>query len=228
MCTITYIPTSDGFIATQNRDESPLRSEALFPLTREVNHQKIWFPKDPDGLGSWFVSSKTMTVGIMNGAYHPDKKEGDYRHSRGLIPIHFFDYKGPKEFTQLYPFKGLEAFTMVIMANTGVHVVDWDEEKLHFSEYSRAPLIFQSKPLYPSPQNQMRQKLFEDFIQTKPDTEIIDFHKLKFKTQPEMDICIDRQVVKTVSISQRTLSHQSNTLLYAPTKTLFVPKTIEF
>ena len=37
MCTITYIPTESGYIVTQNRDESPLREKAVFPVKETIN-----------------------------------------------------------------------------------------------------------------------------------------------------------------------------------------------
>lgn len=215
MCTITYIPYNSGFIVTQNRDESPLREEALFPIFNQIQNKALIYPQDPEGKGSWFVSSQEgITVGIMNAAFHPDKKEGDYRHSRGLVPLHYFDFKTPINFKNNYDFQDLEAFTLVVFTSKEVNEFNWTEKELILTTYKPQPLIFQSIPLYPSPQKEMRENWFKQFIKKHKSDSILDFHLQSQSNHPENNILMDREKVKTVSVIQRIYTTNQNELSY--------------
>ncbi len=112
MCTITYIPKDNGYIVTQNRDESPLREKAIFPVKAIANDIPIVYPKDPEGSGSWFVTAKNgITLCIMNAVYHPDKTSADFKHSRGLVPLHYLDYSSSEDFVNAYEFEGIQGFS---------------------------------------------------------------------------------------------------------------------
>ena len=228
MCTITYIPTKQGYLFTQNRDESPLRKKAVFPVSETIKNTSLLYPKDPEGSGSWFVSSKEgTTVGIMNGAYHPDKKDGDYRHSRGLVPLHFFDFENTSHFLKNYQFNGLEAFTLVIANNKGVDVIDWTESDCIHEKHEKLPLIFQSKPLYPSPLKEERQVLFNNFTQDS-NRNILDFHIQPQSHDTETDILMDRKMVKTVSVIHRDFQENNGFLSYAPVSKKIIFEKVQF
>ena len=57
MCTVTYLPLSDGCLITSNRDEALARDRAEFPTAHDYKGQALLFPKDPRGQGSWIASN---------------------------------------------------------------------------------------------------------------------------------------------------------------------------
>ena len=216
MCTITYLPTSEGYVITQNRDESPLREPALFPRQKNTERQKLLFPKDPEGSGSWFVSEKSGTTAcIMNGVYHSDKTSADFKHSRGLVPFHFFEYKSVETFLNNYAFEGIQGFTLIVVSADSVHKIHWNEVSIDHQSYAPQPLIFQSNPLYNPEQKAMRRSWFLDWIKNNPEDSILDFHKHQRQDNPTESILMDRQIVKTVSIIQRHFSPTSGLIKYA-------------
>ena len=66
MCTVTFIPTSSGFVITSNRDESVARKRALAPIEYEINGCKITFPKDPQAGGTWIAKSDSKVIVLLN------------------------------------------------------------------------------------------------------------------------------------------------------------------
>ena len=215
MCTITYLPYKNGYIVTQNRDESPLRADAVFPVEETVGSQKILYPKDPEGSGSWFVSAKNgLTLCVMNGAYHPHKKDGQYAHSRGLIPLHYLAFADAEDFAKNYAYQKLEAFTLLVCSPLGVDEFIWDETDMNHFRHPAKALIFQSAPLYNAEQKAFRKTLFNYFLAQNSTEEILDFHTKTQIADPALNILMDRNVVKTVSTIQRLIFEKTNEVRY--------------
>jgi uncharacterized protein with NRDE domain len=221
MCTITYLPTPNGYITTQNRDESPLRERAVFPVRQSTSNSEIVFPKDPEGQGSWFVANKNgETLCIMNSVFHFDKTSADFKHSRGLVPFHYLQFNSVDQFKNNYEFDGIQGFTLVICAQTVIHEIEWDEKKVVHNKFEPKPLIFQSNPLYNPNQKKKRAQWFEYWLRDNPTDEILNFHTLQFEENKAESILMDREVVKTVSVVSREFSSKSDDLLYVETENL--------
>lgn len=219
MCTITYLPHDGGYILTQNRDESPLRAEAVFPVSEQIGSNAIIYPKDPEGSGSWFVSTHNgTTLCVLNGAYHPDKKPGAYKHSRGLIPLHYLDFTDVKAFVDAYHYHELEAFTLLVCTATGVTELCWNEETMQVKNHPPHHLIFQSAPLYNSEQQLFRQQLFTQFLKNNDAASILNFHTKPQTDDPALDIRMFRQQVKSVSTIQRVYGASGNHVSYMALK----------
>ena len=215
MCTITYIPLKDGYILTQNRDESPQRADAVFPVESTVNGTRVIYPQDPEGQGSWFVSTQDgVTLCIMNGIYHANKKPGQFRHSRGLVPLHFLEHEGTFDFLDRYRFDGLEGFKLLACSLKGVDEIKWDERQVTHNRYAPASLIFQSDPLYNAEQKAFRSGLFESFLENNPPDQILDFHTQSQTNDPSIDILMDRGRVGSVSTIQRKFHGTTNAVSY--------------
>lgn len=221
MCTITYIPTESGYIVTQNRDESPLREKAIFPVKAIVNKIPIIYPKDPEGSGSWFVTAQNgITLCVMNAVYHPDKTSADFKHSRGLVPLHYLDYSSSEDFVNAYKFEGIQGFTLIVCSREKVDEIHWDENKVTHTTYKPGPLIFQSNPLYNSIQKAKRRAWFEQWLNTNDSSNIIEFHQSQQQNNLAESILMDRQIVRSVSITQRIFSSITNQIQYAEVESL--------
>ncbi len=204
MCTITFLPYKNGYILTQNRDESPLRADAVFPVEEEIKNQKVIYPQDPEGSGSWFVSTEAgLTLCVMNGAYHPHKRAGQYAHSRGLVPLHFLAFADADDFMNNYAYQKLEAFTLLVCSPTGVEEFIWDETDMNRKTHRAKPLIFQSDPLYNAEQKAFRKSLFTQFMVENDAITILDFHTQPQTPDNAVNILMDRERVKSVSTIQR-------------------------
>ena len=88
MCTISWLPTDDGYEVRMNRDERRSRSPAEPPAVFDAGDGRAIAPRDPDGGGTWLgVNDRGLTVALANvypkepPPTHPDGR------SRGLLVL---------------------------------------------------------------------------------------------------------------------------------------------
>jgi len=66
MCTLTFAPTEDGYLAGMNRDESVTRPRSLPPVLRHENGLRILHPHEPSG-GTWIAcNSHGSVLALLN------------------------------------------------------------------------------------------------------------------------------------------------------------------
>jgi hypothetical protein len=150
----------------------------------------------------------------MNGAYHPNKKPGDYKHSRGLVPFHFLDFQDTKSFLADYHYRELEAFTLLVCATQGVEELIWNEREMEVRSHPAEQLIFQSAPLYNTEQQGFRKSLFNQFMAQNQATDILQFHTQPQTADPTLDILMKRPRVQSVSTVQRSFFKDENKVSY--------------
>jgi hypothetical protein len=210
MCTLTYIPNAQGAIITQNRDESPLRTPAVFPIFES----ELCFPKDPDGGGTWMGMRRDgIVVSLLNGAFIPHQRKPSYKKSRGLLTLQALRSPQPNSFLNKEALLGLEAFTMVIFQKDVIVEFRWDENELFQCKWPTSqPLIWQSAPLYDAAMQKVRELWFRQFLLSNlsPSAdEVLQWATNRSIETPHKSICMKRDEVETVSISQ-ILKHPDN------------------
>ena len=221
MCTVTYLPIGKTeFYLTSNRDEGTSRAIAIPPKKYKVGNVSVFYPKDPQGNGTWIaVSEKNYTVCLLNGAFKKHIHQPPYRMSRGLVVLDFFKYNDAVEFNKKYDFKGIEPFTMLIICTTDelcFYELRWDGERTYLSHIDEdKPHIWSSATLYSQEVIAQRKSWFIDFLNNNPTftkEDIIHFHKFGGTGNITNDILMNRDnIVRTVSIS---MVHRSNKDLY--------------
>lgn len=210
MCTVTYLPqSSNSFILTSNRDEDVLRQIAL-PIDKyKINGKEVYFPKDLNAGGTWIAfGSNGFTLCLFNGAFNPHKPKGNYRKSRGLVLLDFFNFENQYDFIAQYDFTNVEPFSLVFVRHQnnklGLCELKWDGEKTyHLNHDSSLPQIWSSVTLYSSEVIKQREEWFNDWIKkneifTKEN--ILMFHHFGGTGDKENDIVMRRSNKKTVSI----------------------------
>lgn len=209
MCTLTYLPTANGYTVTQNRDESPHRGSPIFPNRKD----NVLFPKDPDGEGTWMATNGETVICVLNGGFVPHERKLPYKHSRGLLPLMLFAKK-ELELT-LSEAQGLEPFSVFIFSKSAVLRYTWDASKLIRQEFSpNDNHIFQSAPLYSADVQDLREMWFDDWLQEHPSSsslEILHFHQHAGDGDGETNICMYRPGVQTTAISQVEISGKNAT-----------------
>jgi len=208
MCTLTYIPFEDGFIFTHNRDEDRAR-----PTSSEIHQSKldaalIVHPKDLRAQGTWMASAQGgRTICLLNGGKHPYLRKPPYRHSRGLVTIDYFSFKGVEEFFSNYNFSDLEPFTLIIREPQGLFKITHD-----LTGNSLQPLnkdrkgIWSSTTLYTEEVRKKREAWFEKWLSQDPaltPEAIRKFHLSAGDGDQENDLVMSRWgIVETQSITQ--------------------------
>ena len=137
MCTVTFLPLgSSSFILTHNRDEHHTRSIALLPERKMIGDIELIYPKDEQGGGTWFATSKNYTLCLLNGGFEKHIPSPPYKHSRGLVILDFFLFNNVHQFKDEYLFTGIEPFTLIIIEHSTkqIHQIVKDEDQIHYSK----------------------------------------------------------------------------------------------
>ncbi|GAB4044702.1 NRDE family protein [Spirosoma litoris] len=202
MCTATFLPRPDGgFILTHSRDEQTIRPTALLPKTyfhydQDAECRPLVYPKDPQGGGTWIATSAFTTVCLLNGGFKahqpmPPYGSGQPKHSRGLVPLHVFDYDTIDEFLERYDPTGLEPFTLLLAQMTGTLAagspasrlieVRWTGRRLFINDKDPdRPHIWSSATLYAPDIIEKREGWFHDWLYQHPQPtveQIRHFHR---------------------------------------------------
>jgi hypothetical protein len=209
MCTVTYLPKNENcFILTSNRDEDLSRPSALPISNYTIHNKEVYFPKDPKAGGTWIAKGKDFTVCLLNGAFVPHKSKGNYRKSRGLVVLDFFNYSSQYEFIEKYDFTDIEPFSLLFVKhqddNLGLCELKWDGEKTHHLNHdSSLPHIWSSVTLYSEAVVKEREAWFYDWVKNNEvftKDNILMFHHFGGTGNQQNDIVMNRNQKRTVSI----------------------------
>ncbi|RYU91829.1 NRDE family protein [Emticicia agri] len=211
MCVLTYLPTSNnGFIFTSNRDEQKSRESAIAPRKYEIEGRYVFYPKDPQGSGTWIGGCDTFTLCLLNGGFKPHLPNPPYRQSRGRVILDFYQFLDEEKFISQYQFSGLEPFTLVIINKQNTekyYEIRWTGKEVISTTHARTePRIWSSVTLYCPEIIQEREQWFRNFLNTYPAytaDDVLHFHHTGGKGDSRNDIKMNRnEELKTLSITQ--------------------------
>ena len=106
-----------------------------------------------------------------------------------------------------YELNNIEPFTIVVAdwnASLKFYELVWDGKKKHFTELPLEPTIWSSSTLYTESMKEERNQWFQDFkAHNELDSKsLMTFHKLTHAENKIYGIVMDRDFVKTTSITQ--------------------------
>ena len=206
MCTVTFVPTENGYILTSNRDETILRGRALPPKVYVGNYKNLVYPKDPKANGTWIVHDNYNCAILLNGAEEKHQHRTDYRKSRGLILLDIFDAKNALEEWESIDLNNIEPFTIVMFYENALYQLRWNEiKKTKVNLSTSENYIWSSSTLYSKEIREHRKILFKKHLEKSnySANEILDFHQFKDEEYLDNTIVIKRNDhLKTVSITQ--------------------------
>lgn len=224
MCTVTYIPTADGFYLTFSRDEKA--SRATIPPTKyQADGIDLIYPKDEVAGGTWIASDYNgRTVCLLNGAFLNHAKQDRYLQSRGLILLESFKHKNAYEFSNAINLNEVEPFTMIslnYLSGNPVALTEfrWDGKNKHLIVLDISERqIWSSATLY-SPHIQLvRAELFKAWTEqfsSRDDCNILDFHYRKHGLHSSDDILMKGAGdLMTLSITQVACINGKSALRY--------------
>jgi len=188
MCTVSFVPTADGFVFTSNRDEDPNRAASQL-IEEQRGNLMITFPQDAEAKGTWFAySDKGQFACVLNGAFEPHKRKINYLMSRGAMALAYFDYPSINSFTEAFNFEGMEPFTLLLYNGGHFCELKWDEQVLHHRTLSTEEVyVWSSCTLYTQEWWLDRSLLFKEFVaRQQPDQKaIMHFHAEHLPFTPE-------------------------------------------
>jgi transport and Golgi organization protein 2 len=85
MCTLTFVPTEDGYLVGMNRDELLTRQLALPPKVFERSGIEMVYPREPSG-GTWIAcNGYGNLLAVLNWNGNEFRNLGEKRKTRGLV-----------------------------------------------------------------------------------------------------------------------------------------------
>jgi len=224
MCTLTYLPTPEGFLFTSNRDESTARQSAVFPSLAQSNAGQLLMPLDPQGGGTWILAAENGDAAcLLNGAFVKHKRELPYRKSRGRVIVESFNYSTVEDFLQYYNFDKIEPFTLIrVSRNPGrstVHEIRWDSKKLSHTQMDASqPYIWSSVTLYDEQMRTKRREWFAKWLKEEPAftaENIENFHLHGGEGDPTVDFKMTRSGgLQTISLTSMEVSYNTALVSY--------------
>lgn len=217
MCTVTYLPLENGqYILTHNRDVGTQRKLATPPEIHEMGINKLIYPTDPQGGGTWNALTETHHAFILNGAeydYHPNF---DALRSRGDLCIALLTAND--SYLETVDMSDYDDFTLVLV-NTADRTAPlkewkWNGKELTTREFpADEPHLWISTGLYQLDDYKRKmaafQKLLEEIDYENPVLSLEDTAEEIWTWHSQSEVAgkegfvIDRPYgVKTVSIFQ--------------------------
>ena len=220
MCTLTYIPTEDGYIFTHNRDERSSRPTSKNFKSKNLGNRTLYYPEDLEAHGSWIAFADDNTSAcLLNGGRRKYVRKIPYRKSRGLVVLESFDFDTPKRFYENYDFEGIEPFTLLIRHSSGLFQITHDVDATTIDEHNpKETNILSSTTLYTKEVREKRKKWFTDWMAQSPQlspANIQAFHNSAGDGDRENDLVMSRWgILQTLSITQIAVSGKSALLTY--------------
>jgi uncharacterized protein with NRDE domain len=224
MCTVTFIPSSEGFYFTSSRDEKASRV-TIPPVKCNNNGVELIYPKDDLAGGTWIASSLTgRTACLLNGAFVNHQKRTDYVKSRGIILLESFNFQNTNQFSDKIDLINVEPFTLLTLNYSSGKLEEffefrWDGANKHLKQLNHdAYQIWSSATLYSPPIQQKRQQLFNQWVNKHQDFEdrmILEFHNRKHGLNNSDDILMKGDGdLMTLSISQLHVGNEGSHFNY--------------
>ncbi len=218
MCTVTYHPTTAGFILTHNRDEAPARSPEVISRTKN-RFRTLLFPRDTKAGGAWIIADNTgKTACLLNGAFLKHAHTPPYRRSRGLLLLECFEAADPDAFLAEYDYTGIEPFTLLLFFGLSVQEIRWDGAQRFLKILAADQAHFwNSATLYPPEIQVRREQVFRDWLPKHLPTAraFLQLHRTGTVGDPENDYVMNRaNRVRTVSITQVIVHTQAVKMRY--------------
>jgi hypothetical protein len=222
MCTISYYPSEDGFIMTQNRDESPKRGVSGLAL-----EAGILFPKDIESSGTWIATDALgRVISLMNGAFIPHEPSQLIMKSRGSIISDLLKQDDIIATVLNMNLADVEPFTLLIAETGSLQCVRWDGQEKHIDTLDhKEPHFWSSSMLYPPVWQERRKIWFMAWLDGRMEVSASDlrwFHNYGGEGDRLYDLIMDRGTVCTTSITQVNVTSKSAIMRFKDLSTCIV------
>src|SRR6266567_3905714 len=127
MCTVSFLPSPQGFYLAMNRDEQRDRFSALPPEIVEFENHRVLFPREPTG-GTWISANDSgVCLALIN--WHRIKREPNNGvHSRGEVIRKLVGIATSDEIStavKKLPLRKLRPFRLIGIVSAENRVIEW-------------------------------------------------------------------------------------------------------
>ena len=208
MCTVTVVPSRDGFRLGCNRDEQRDRVAALPPAVHTLRHRTAILPVDPAGQGTWVgVNGAGVAAALLNRTIDSTAPiDKGSLCSRGLIIPRLLDSASLKDALDISAAldpRDFDRFRLVVVQNTAVAIVTSDGVALsiELTKLSR-PIMLTSSSLGDALVEGPRRRLFDQVFAGEERSWVraqSRFHDHQWPSRRDISVKMDRADATTVS-----------------------------
>lgn len=220
MCTVTWLPTRDGFELRMNRDELRTRTVALPPAIYEREGVRYIAPRDVDAGGTWItVNDAGVAVCLLNGPALPDGRSGS--RSRGLLVEDLADARSVAETRVRLTRAVLSVHSpfalLVIEPGAAACVAQWNGSTLVVDPAAQPSALLTSSSVDLDGVVASRTAVFREFHRTSRgrDAEMLEeFHRDHSPERGHRSVCMHRADASTVSYTRVTVCRDAALVHY--------------
>lgn len=221
MCTLTYLPTNEGFVLTHSRDEDRRRPSSAQIETETTGLFRFHAPKDKRAGGTWMgLHEDGRAACLLNGGQIQYRRADSYPVSRGEIIPKLWQYENFRQFFTAFDRSPYEPFTLVCWEKGRLHALYHNPDEDDWQEYDPGGAhIWTSTRLYPGPERWKRAAHFFRWRRQNAAPMPESIRQLHLVGQPENEILpftIQRQELRTVSLTQVVHQASRYSLRYQP------------
>ncbi len=211
MCTVSILPTENGYLIGGNRDELKTRPKARPPSVSITKGIRYISPTDTQAGGTWIaVNEKGLAACLLNR--YTDNFEQDFGNiepiSRGTIIPTVISAKTIREALDLFKSKiepdSFRPFTLLLFNQESeliAHRIDWNGKELKIKKDISTPTIFVSSGKMQSEVAKVRTEIFKHYLKSNDyGLELVKlFHTHKIPDNGAFSVAMMQEMVQTVS-----------------------------
>ena len=224
MCTLSWVPTPDGFRLFFNRDERRTRARGRPPRIARTPAGEFLGPVDGDFGGTWIGVNHHGVAGAILNRYEdtpPGALAG--RVSRGLLLRDLLlASHTPADLVRrarTVRLKDFLPFTLAAVAvGRPVTLIDWNGRMLRVSRTRRPGVLRTSSGSNQGPADHARRAVYRDLLgshpQPSPDV-LRRLHRSHLPARGPLSACMHRPEAKTQSLTEVAIGPGQATMWYA-------------
>jgi hypothetical protein len=221
MCTVSFLPNSEGFFLAMNRDEKRDRFTSLAPMVVELEAHRAVFPREPTG-GTWISANDSgVCLALLN--WHRIKREPNNGvRSRGevirkLVGISTFDEISTA--VKKLPLRKLRPFRLIAIVSAENRVIEWrwNLNRLSVRKHSWESRHWFSSSFDEATAEAERTRVCAAQLDKSAKRDVKWLRRLHRSHQPErgpFSICMHRSDAATVSYTEVSVSALSVVMRY--------------
>ena len=218
MCTLSFLPTKDGYVVSMNRDEKLSRHAGAIPEIRNLVGLKAICPLDVEG-GTWIAVTETgVTWALLN---RNPTWQREKRRSRGVVILSALrSQTNEKELVEPELLQAVMPFRLVRIEDVAHSILEWiwDGQKIALLDYPWQANNWFSSGQSDELASQIRGNTFAESRHDRDWGTVEWLRRMHRSHAPErgaFSICVHRPDAQTVSYSEIQVSRDLVTMNYS-------------
>ena len=127
MCTVSFVPKSNGFYLAMNRDEKRTRLTALPPEITDIDNHRAVFPHEPNG-GTWIAANDAGVCLALINWHRIEREPRRSALSRGRVVKALAGKSSAEEVAASLadlPLRQLRPFRLITIVSSDKSLTEW-------------------------------------------------------------------------------------------------------